>query len=130
MPRILQSLQGKVIAIFLVLIFISESALALLSYYSSNTIFLEQTKASMQSILTFRSSNLANELRQIGDQASSLSKIESLGKSMVNLKSGWKSLDKKPGDAKKELQQYFIAGNPNPADERETLVKPDGPAGY
>jgi methyl-accepting chemotaxis protein len=130
MPRILQSLQGKVIAIFLVLIFISESSLALLSYYSSNTIFLEQTKASMQSILTFRSSNLSNQLHQINDQASSLSKIESLGKSMVNLKSGWKSLDKKPGDAKKELQQYFIAKNPNSAEEREKLIKPEGPAGY
>ena len=130
MPKIFQTLQGKVITIFLVLIFLSESALALLSYYSSNTIFLEKTKASMESILTFRSSNLSSELHQITDQASSLSKIESLGKSMVNLKSGWKSLDKKPGDAKKELQQYFIAKNPNPAEEREKLVKPEGPAGY
>jgi methyl-accepting chemotaxis protein len=130
MPKILQSLQGKVIAIFLVLIFISESSLAALSYYSSNTIFLDQTKASMQSILTFRSSNLATQLQQINDQASSLSKIESLGKSMVNLKSGWKSLDKTPGDAKKELQGYFVAKNPNPADEREKLIKPEGPAGY
>ena len=130
MPKLLQSLQGKVIAIFLVLIVISETALALLSYYSSNTIFLNQTKASMQSILTFRSSNLTNELRQIGDQASSLAKIESLGKSMVNLKSGWKSLDKNPGDARKELQQYFVQDNPNPADQREKLIKPEGPGGY
>ncbi|MGV3548544.1 methyl-accepting chemotaxis protein [Rhizobium sp.] len=130
MPKILQSLQGKVIAIFLVLIFISEGALATLSYYSSNAIFLEQTKASMQSILTFRSSNLTTQLHQINDQASSLSKIEQLGKSMVNLKSGWKSLDKTPGDAKKELQDYFVARNPNAADEREKLIKPEGPAGY
>ena len=130
MPRILQSLQGKVIAIFLVLIFISEGALALLSYYSSNSIFLEQTKASMHSILTFRSSNLSNELRLIGDQASSISKIETLGKSMVNLKSGWKTLDKTPGNARKELQQQFVTGNPNPAEEREKLIKPEGPSGY
>jgi len=130
MLKILQTMQGKVIAIFLVLIFLSESALALLSYYSSNAIFLDQTKASMQSILTFRASNLSSELRQITDQASSLAKIEALGKSMVNLKSGWKSLDKTAGDAKKELQQYFIANNPNPADEREKLVKPEGPGGY
>ena len=130
MPRILQSLQGKVIAIFLVLIVISESALALLSYYSSNTIFLNQTKASMQSILTFRAANLSSELHQIGNQASSLAKIESLGKSMVNLKSGWKSLDKTPGDARKELQKYFVAENPNPAEQREKLIKPEGPGGY
>lgn len=88
MPKLLQSLQGKVIAIFLVLIVVSESALALLSYNSTNTIVLDQTKVSMQSILTFRSSNLSTELRRIEDQASSLSKIEALGKSMVNLKSG------------------------------------------
>jgi methyl-accepting chemotaxis protein len=130
MPRLLHSLQGKVIAIFLVLIVISETALALLSYYSSNTIFLDQTKTSMQSILTFRSSNLSSQLHQISDQASSLAKIESLGKSMVNLKSGWKTLDKTPGDARKELQKYFITGNPNPAEEREKLIKPEGPGGY
>jgi len=130
MPRILHSLQGKVIAIFLVLIVISETALALLSYYSSNTIFLNQTKTSMQSILTFRSSNLSSQLNQIEDQASSLAKIESLGKSMVNLKSGWKTLDKTPGDARKELQKYFVTGNPNPADQREKLIKPEGPGGY
>lgn len=48
---------------------------------------------------------------------------------MVNLKSGW-SLDKVPGTARKELQQYFVATNPNPADEREKLAKPEGPNGY
>ncbi|MCB1447461.1 MAG: HAMP domain-containing protein [Rhizobiaceae bacterium] len=130
MPRILQSLQGKIIAIILMLIVISESALALLSYSSSDAIFLDQTKTSMQSILTFRSANLASELRQITDQAASLSKIESLGKSMVNLKSGWKSLDRNPGDARKELQQYFVTQNPHPADEREKLARPEGPGGY
>jgi methyl-accepting chemotaxis protein len=130
MPKLLQSLQAKVVAIFLVLIALSLSGLSVLGYFGSSRIFIEQTTASMQSILEFRSTNLLNQLQQVRDQASSLAKIEALQQSMVNLKGAWKSLDKHPGDAKKELQRYFIADNPNPADQRELLIKPEGPSGY
>ncbi|MFM2282114.1 MAG: hypothetical protein RLZZ444_4345 [Pseudomonadota bacterium] len=130
MSKLFQSMQAKVIAIFLGMVFLSVCALAILSYSSSDRIFLDQTKEAMQSVLTFRAANLENEFDIIQDQATSIAKIEALGKAMVNLKSGWKSLDKTPGAAKAELQKFFVTGNPNPADEREKLLKPEGPGGY
>jgi methyl-accepting chemotaxis protein len=130
MPKMLQSLQAKVVAIFLILTALSVIGLSVLGYYGSSSIFIGQTSASMQSILEFRSSNLSSQLHQIREQASSLAKIEALQQSMVNLKSGWKSLDKKPGDAKAELLKYFVAGNPNPPEKRSLLIKPEGPGGY
>jgi methyl-accepting chemotaxis protein len=130
MPRLFQSLQAKVIAIFLALTAVSVAGLSVLSYVGSSTIFMDQTSASMKSILEFRASNLANQLHQIRDQASSLAKIEAVQQSMVNLKGGWKSLDKTPGDARKELQKYFVAENPNPPEKRNLLIKPEGPGGY
>ena len=130
MPKLLQSLQAKVVAIFLVLTALSVCGLSVLGYFGSSRIFMDQTTASMKSILEFRASNLASQLHQIREQASSLAKIEAVQQSMVNLKSGWKSIDKKPGDAKKELQKYFISDNPNPPEKRALLTKPVGPSGY
>ena len=130
MPKLLQSLQTKVVAIFLVLIALSVSGLSVLGYFGSSRIFMDQTSKSMKSILEFRSSNLVSQLHQIRDQASSLAKIEAVQETMVNLKSGWKSLDKTPGDAKKELQKYFVTENPNPPEKRSLLIKPEGPGGY
>ena len=129
MPKMLHSLQTKMVAIFLILTALSVSGLSVLGFFGSSRIFMDQTTASMESILEFRASNLTGQLQQVRDQATSLAKIEALQQSMVNLKSGWKSLDKKPGDAKKELQKYFVADNPD-KDKRELLVKPDGPGGY
>ena len=130
MPRLLQSMQAKVIAIFLALTAVSLGGLSVLSYVGSSSIFMRQTSASMQSILEFRAANLRNELVQVRDQAASLAKIEAIQQSMVNLKGGWKSLDKNPGDARKELQKYFVASNPNPPEARSLLIKPEGPSGY
>jgi methyl-accepting chemotaxis protein len=130
MPKLPQSLQSKVIAIVLTLVALSLGALAALAYTSSNSIFLHQTTASMQSILAFRANDLQDHIHQFRDQATSLAKIETLQQSMSNLKSGWTTLNKTPGNAQKDLLKYFVTGNPNPADKRELLVKPEGPSGY
>ncbi|MGO7550583.1 methyl-accepting chemotaxis protein, partial [Rhizobium leguminosarum] len=34
------------------------------------------------------------------------------------------------GDARAELKKVFIAGNHNPADQREKLIKQEGPSGF
>ena len=49
---------------------------------------------------------------------------------MANLKSGWKTLDKTPAMPEKNCRSISSAGNPNPADQREKLIKPEGPGGY
>jgi methyl-accepting chemotaxis protein len=129
MPKMLQSLQTKVVAIFLILTALSVSGLSVLGYFGSSRIFMSQTTASMKSILEFRAANFVSQLHQVREQAASLAKIEALQQSMVNLKSGWKSIDKQPGDARKELQKYFVTENPDKK-QRELLVKPEGPGGY
>ncbi len=50
--------------------------------------------------------------------------------SITSLKSGWKTIEKTPGDARAELKKVFITNNPNPADQREKLVKPEAPSGF
>ncbi|MGO7845319.1 methyl-accepting chemotaxis protein, partial [Rhizobium johnstonii] len=70
------------------------------------------------------------QLRQLENQANSIARIEALKMSITNLKSGWKTIEKTAGDDRAELKKVFIAGNPNPADQREKLIKPEGPSGF
>ncbi|WP_137154880.1 HAMP domain-containing methyl-accepting chemotaxis protein [Rhizobium sp. FKL33] len=130
MPRIFQSLKAKVVALFIALIIVSVGALVSLGYFSTRSVLVEQSARSMRSILEFRVATLEGRIAQISHQAGAIAAIEALQKSMVNLKSGWKTLDKKPGDAAAALRNVFIAKNLNPAGEREKLVKPEGPSGY
>jgi methyl-accepting chemotaxis protein len=130
MPKIFQSLKAKVVALFMALIIVSVGALVSLGYFGTRSVLVEQSARSMHSILEFRVATLQGRIAQIRDQAGALGAIEALQKSMVNLKSGWKTLDKKPGEATAALRDAFIAKNPNPAGEREKLVKPEGPNGY
>lgn len=73
---------------------------------------------------------LQDQLTQLENQANSIARIEALQMSITNLKSGWKTIEKTAGDARAELKKVFIAGNPNPADQREKLIKPEGPSGF
>ena len=124
------SLSSKVIGIFLLLTALSVGILNVLAYFTSSSIFERQMYRSMESTLTFRGDMLTEQLTQLENQATSIAKIESLQQSVTSLKSGWNTIVKNSGDARAELQDSFVAKNPNPADEREKLVKPEGPSGF
>ncbi|MHB0951717.1 MAG: methyl-accepting chemotaxis protein [Allorhizobium sp.] len=124
------SLSSKVIGIFLLLTALSVGILNVLAYFTSSSIFERQMYRSMESTLTFRGDMLTEQLTQLENQATSIAKIESLQQSLTSLKSGWNTIVKNSGDARAELQDIFVAKNPNPADEREKLLKPEGPSGF
>ncbi|MBW8282624.1 MAG: methyl-accepting chemotaxis protein [Rhizobium sp.] len=123
------SLSSKVIGIFLLLTVLSVGLLNVLAYSTSSAVFEEQTFRSMRSTLTFRGDILSEQLAQLENQATSIAKIESLQQSITAMKSGWNTIVKTSGDARKELREVFIAKNPNPS-ELEKLLKPEGPSGF
>jgi methyl-accepting chemotaxis protein len=130
MAKLFHSLSSKVIALFLALTSLSIMLLALVAFFSSNSVFQDQTSSSMDSILTFRSDMLHDSLVQLENQAGSIARIEALQMAMVSFKSGWKSIEKTSGSATKELVSEFITKNPNAEGEREKLLKPEGPSGF
>ena len=130
MQQRLHSLSFKVTAIFLLLTIVSVGVLNVLAYVSSSGIFQRQALKSMESILVFRGDMLKDQLAQLESQAVSIAKIEALQMSITSLRSGWKTIEKNSGDAGKELTGVFVSGNPNPADQREKLIKPEGPSGF
>lgn len=123
------SLSSKVIGIFLLLTVVSVGLLNVLAYSTSSAVFEEQTFKSMSSTLTFRGDILQEQLAQLENQATSIAKIESLQQSITAMKSGWNTIVKTSGDARKELRDVFITKNPNPT-ELEKLLKPEGPSGF
>ena len=123
------SLSSKVIGIFLLLTVLSVGLLNVLAYSTSSAVFEDQTFRSMRSTLTFRGDILNEQLAQLENQATSIAKIESLQQSITAMKSGWNTIVKTSGDAKKELRDVFVTKNPNPA-ELEKLLKPEGPSGF
>ncbi|MBV2186208.1 MAG: methyl-accepting chemotaxis protein, partial [Rhizobium sp.] len=123
------SLSSKVIGIFLLLTVLSVGLLNVLAYSTSSAVFEDQTFRSMSSTLTFRGDILKEQLAQLENQATSIAKIESLQQSITAMKSGWNTIVKTSGDARKELRDVFITKNPNPA-ELERLLKPDAPSGF
>ncbi len=126
----IHSLSFKVIAVFLVLTFITVALLNIFAYRSSSQLFGEQTEKAMASTLTFRGDLLTEKLHALENQAASIAKIETLQQSLTGLKSGWNTITKSSGDAKAELQQIFVKENPFQAGEREKLIKPEGPSGF
>jgi methyl-accepting chemotaxis protein len=126
----IHSLSFKVIAVFLVLTFVTIALLNVFAYRSSNLLFGEQTEKAMASTLTFRGDLLTEKLQALENQAASIAKIETLQQSLTGLKSGWNTITKSSGDAKAELQRIFVTENPYPAGEREKLIKPEGPSGF
>jgi methyl-accepting chemotaxis protein len=126
----IHSLSFKVIAVFLVLTFITVALLNIFAYRSSSVLFGEQTEKAMASTLTFRGDLLTDKLQALENQAASIAKIETLQQSLTGLKSGWNTIAKTSGNAKAELQRIFVTENPNPAGEREKLIKPEGPSGF
>ncbi|MFN3509155.1 MAG: methyl-accepting chemotaxis protein [Allorhizobium sp.] len=126
----IHSLSFKVIVVFLVLTFITIALLNVFAYRSSSQVFGEQTEKAMTSTLTFRGDLLTEKLQALEDQAASIAKIETLQQSLTGLKSGWNTIAKSSGDAKAELQRIFVTENSFPADEREKLIKPEGPSGF
>ena len=126
----IHSLSFKVIAVFLVLTFITIALLNVFAYRSSSQVFGEQTEKAMTSTLTFRGDLLTEKLQALEDQAASIAKIETLQQSLTGLKSGWNTIAKSSGDAKAELQRIFVTENSFPVDEREKLIKPEGPSGF
>lgn len=126
----IHSLSFKVIAVFLVLTFITIALLNVFAYRSSSQVFGEQTEKAMTSTLTFRGDLLTEKLQALEDQAASIAKIETLQQSLTGLKSGWNTIAKSSGDAKAELQRIFVTENSLPVDEREKLIKPEGPSGF
>lgn len=126
----IHSLSFKVIAVFLVLTFITVALLNIFAYRSSSQLFGEQTEKAMASTLTFRGDLLTEKLHALENQAASIAKIETLQQSLTGLKSGWNTITKSSGDAKAELQRIFVKENPYQAGEREKLIKPEGPSGF
>ena len=130
MPQRFYSLSFKIIAMFLLLTTLAVSVLAALAYTSSSSVFQRQAASSMGGVLTFRGDMLRDQLGQLENQADSIAKIEALQMAIVSMRSGWKTMDKAPGTARKELLDVFVTKNPNPEGEREKLVKPEGPSGF
>lgn len=124
------SISSKVLVIFLALMFVSISLMTLLAYRSSSSVLQEQAQNAMESVLTFRGDMLKERLEQLQNQADSIAKIEALQMAVVSMRSGWGTVQKNSGDAKAELKRVFISENPNPADQREKLIKPENPSGF
>ncbi|MBB3964858.1 methyl-accepting chemotaxis protein [Rhizobium metallidurans] len=125
-----QSLSFKVIATFILLTALSIAAINCLAYFASSRISGEQALKAKESVLIFRGDMLRDQLAQLDNQANSIARIEALQMSITSLKSGWKTIEKTSGDARAELKKVFITDNPNPAGEREKLLKPDAPSGF
>ncbi|SMC41111.1 methyl-accepting chemotaxis protein [Rhizobium sp. RU36D] len=130
MPNWFNSLSSKVVSFFLLLTALSIVLMNVVAYWSSSEVFEAQVQRSMETTLTFRGDMLREQLNQFENQAVSIAKIESLQQSMTGLKSGWKTIIKTSGDARKELRDVFVSNNPFPAAEREKLLKPEGPSGF
>ncbi|MGV8939032.1 MAG: methyl-accepting chemotaxis protein [Allorhizobium sp.] len=130
MIKLLNSLSFKVIGIFMLLTIVSIGILNALAYHYTSAIFQDQAYRSMQSTLTFRGDMLEERLTQLENQAVSIARIESLQQSLSALKSGWNTISKTSGDAPAELKKQFVLQNPYGADEREKLLKPEGPSGF
>ncbi|WP_037150106.1 methyl-accepting chemotaxis protein [Rhizobium freirei] len=124
-----QSLSFKVIATFILLTALSIAVINVLAYFASNRISGEQALKATESILIFRGDMLRDQLDQLENQANSIARIEAIQMSITKLKSGWNSIGK-TGDARAELKKVFITNNPNQADQREKLMKPEAPSGF
>lgn len=130
MAQRFQSLSFKVIATFILLTALAVSTISVLGYFTSSRISDAQALKAKESVLIFRGDMLQDQLEQLENQASSIARIEALQMSITSLKSGWKTIEKSSGDARGELKEVFITNNPNPADQREKLMKPEGPSGF
>ena len=130
MVKLFHSLSLKVIGIFLLLTFVSIGILNALAFHFTSKIFQEQAYHAMESTLTFRGDMLEEQLAQLEIQAGSIARIEALQQSMSALKSGWTTIVKTSGDARPELQKAFVTDNRHPPEEREKLLKPEGPSGF
>jgi methyl-accepting chemotaxis protein len=130
MAQRFQSLSFKVIATFILLTALAVSTISVLGYFASSRISDEQALKAKESVLIFRGDMLQDQLEQLENQANSIARIEALQMSITSLKSGWKTIEKSSGDARAELKKVFITNNPNPVDQREKLMKPEGPSGF
>jgi methyl-accepting chemotaxis protein len=130
MAQRFQSLSFKVIATFILLTALSIAVINGLAYFASSRISGEQALKAKEGVLIFRGDMLQDQLEQLENQAGSIARIEALQMSITSLKSGWKTIEKTSGDARAELKKVFITNNPNPADQREKLVKPEAPSGF
>ncbi|WP_064694488.1 methyl-accepting chemotaxis protein [Rhizobium aegyptiacum] len=130
MAQRFQSLSFKVIVTFILMTVLSIAVIDVLAYFASSRISDEQALKAKESVLIFRGDMLQDQLSQLENQANSIARIEALQMSITSLKSGWKTIQKTSGDARAELKKVFITGNPNPADQREKLMKPEGPSGF
>ncbi len=130
MAQRFQSLSFKVIATFILLTALAVSAISVLGYFASSRISDAQALKAKESVLIFRGDMLQDQLAQLENQANSIARIEALQMSITSLKSGWKTIEKSSGDVRGELKRVFITNNPNPADQREKLMKPEGPSGF
>ena len=130
MAQRFQSLSFKVIVTFILLTVLSIAVIDVLAYFASSRISDEQALKAKESVLIFRGDMLQDQLAQLENQANSIARIEALQMSITSLKSGWKTIEKTSGDARAELKKVFISNNPNPADQREKLMKPEGPSGF
>ncbi|MEZ2132093.1 MULTISPECIES: methyl-accepting chemotaxis protein [unclassified Sinorhizobium] len=130
MARRFHSLSFKVIATFMLLTVLSIGVINVLAYLATSRISHEQALKAKESVLIFRGDMLKDQLGQIENQANSIARIEALQMAITSLRSGWKTIEKNSGNARTELRDVFITKNPNPADQREKLVKPEGPSGF
>ncbi len=130
MTKRFQSLSFKVIATFILLTALSIAVINILAYFASSRISDEQALKAKESVLIFRGDMLQDQLEQLENQANSIARIEALQMSITSLKSGWKTIEKTSGDARAELKKVFVTDNPNPADQREKLLKPEAPSGF
>jgi methyl-accepting chemotaxis protein len=130
MSRIFKTVQARVSGLFACFLVLSGIVLLAIAYSGTAGVFQTQAESARSATLTFRGEMLKERLTQIRGQAESIARIEALQQDVTNLKSGWKTVEKTSGNAGKELIDIFVTRNPNPADKRELLVKPEGPSGF
>ena len=130
MSRYLTSMRARVSVLFIFFMVLTSAVLLAIAYVGSSGVFRAQASAAREATLTFRADTLTERLAQVRRQAESIARIEALQQDLTNLKSGWKTVEKTAGDAGKALIDIYVTKNPNPADKRELLIKPEGPSGF
>lgn len=130
MPQKFHSLSLKVVTTFILLTALLVSVITALGYGASSRVSDEQAERAKESVLLFRGGMLLDQMRQLENQANSISRIEVLQMTITNLKSGWNDLEKKSGNARGKLREVFVDKNPYSLEEREKFLKPSEETGF
>jgi len=86
-----------------------------------------QANAALKSATLGKQKTLELALEQIRDSAGFFVSLEDAKDVLLKANAGWKSLE---DGEKQDLRKVFVDDNPNPADQRYLLVKPEGADNY